>query len=1083
MKIQIYIRLRLMLLVCLLLFYFTGAASSIYTEDGEIQGIIKNENKAGIPGCTVQNKRTKVTTQSAADGRFSIAGAVGDTLVITHVYYNPATVVADDQLRIPEIILRGREKTEEEVIVNTGYQLLPRERSSGAFNIVSNKMLNEQVGPGILDRLRNVSNVYFDTKNVDGRKGRPISIRGLSTINGYADPLIVLDNFPYDGDLNDINPDDVESITILKDATAASIWGAKSANGVIVITTKKSKYSNPISIGLSSRVTVTGKPNLSAYRDMSVKDHIDVEQYLFKNNFQLGDTSAAIHPPFTPVYEMLLKRRAGQISAADSVTFLNDLLSVDPQRQYLDNFYEPALTQQYNLSLTGGGEKYAWMVSGSYNRVAGNLKLNGNEKKNLRIENRFRPFKNLELNMGIYYTQSKAESSPTPVYKSVLVGSKWVPYLRFKDNNGSPVAIDRLYRGVYTDTAGAGQLLNWKYYPLTDYQHQKTTMLNQNWLWQFGANYSFLRHFSAALLYQQEQQTSEQQKLSGVESFYTRDLINQFAQRGLKPDGSLSFNIPVGDIFSSVHTKTLVRNARGQISYSRSGRLFTTYALAGGELRDVKTFGGSNMTLYGYTADPLHYGAVNYNTPYPNFVTGAYSTIAGAPLLSGTSVNRFVSAYLNTAVTYRNRYTFNGSLRRDASNIFGLSTNDKWNPFWSTGVAWNLSKEAFYHIQWLSVLKLRASLGIGGNIDPSRTALPVSLVGTDPITNFSIRSISSLNNPSLRWEQSRQLNLALDLEAFNRRISGSVDFYFKKSENLFGPAALDYTTWGQTNTVVKNIASMKGHGVEISLQTQNVTTPVLWQTNFMLNYNASKVTDYFFQNSLGIGYFVQSGGRSIYPVVGKPLYSFAAYRWGGLDAKGDPQGYLGTELSTDYQKISSAKITDESSYLFIGTADPKVFGSVNNSFSYKSFFVSANISYRLGYYFRRPVLQYNQLYYTGVGNLEFESRWRQPGDEHTTSVPSMVYTSYPQFTNRDLFYQYAAVNVLHADNIRLEYINFGYTFQTGKTKRLPFRQFTTTVNIANLGIIWKRNKDGLDPDYPAMTPPPPQYTISISAGF
>lgn len=1073
----------ILVLICSLVIVGTHATNLASKFDKAIYGIIKNENGVGIPGCTILNKRTNVYTTSKEDGRFVIEGFKGDTLEISHVYYVTQRIVITESQHIPEIILKGRETIEDEVVVNTGYQQLPKERSSGSFNVISNKVLNEQVSPNILDRLRNVSNVYFDAKTVDNRKGRPITIRGLSTINGYSDPLIVLDNFPYEGNLADINPDDVESISILKDATAASIWGAKSANGVIVITTKKGKYNQPLSINFTTRLSIGSKPDLSVYRDLPVKDYIDVEKYLFDNNFQVSDTASINHTPFTPVYEMLLKRRAGQISAQDSAGFIRNLLSVDPAKEYLNNFYQNPVIQQYNLTLGGGTEKYSWLMSGSYNRSIGTLKRNGDEKKNLRIENRYKPFKGLELNMGLYYTQTTETSRPTPSYKSVLIGNKWVPYLRFTDGNGNPAAVDRLYRNIYTDTAGAGQLLNWKYYPLDDYKYESTSNLSQSWLWQFSANYSFLKHFSATVNYQQEQQTSERGKLSTIESFYTRDLINQFAQSGISTDGSLTFNIPVGDIYSIGHGRMLTRNARGQLNYSKTTTNLSIYALAGGELREAKVFGGDNITLYGYSEDPLHFSSINYNTPYPNYVTGYYSTIVGGPLMAVSSTNRFVSAYVNTAVTFKNRYTFNGSLRRDASNIFGLSTNDKWNPFWSTGLAWNISNEGFYGLKWLSLLKLRTTLGVGGNIDPSRTALPVSLVSTDQYTNYPVRSIKSLNNPALRWEQSKQLNVALDLEALNHRLIGSFDFYIKKSENLFGPAPLDYTAWGQTNTVIKNVASMKGRGVEINILSKNVLKPLEWTTGLLFNYNNSRVVDYFIEDARGIGFFIPSGGRSIFPVVGKPLYSFAAYRWGGLDKEGNPQGYVDGALSTDYQKISNAKMDDVSSYVFMGNADPKLFGSISNTFNYKSFYISANVSYRLNYYFRKPALQYNSLYYAGIGDREFSKRWQSPGDELTTSVPSMVYTTYPQFLNRDLFYQYSEVNVLRADNIRLEYINVGYTLETGKWKRSAFKQLTLAANVANLGLLWAKNREGIDPDYPALSSPPVQFTFSLSARF
>ena len=234
--------------------------------------------------------------------------------------------------------------------------------------------------------------------------------------------------------------------------------------------------------------------------------------------------------------------------------------------------------------------------------------------------------------------------------------------------------------------------------------------------------------------------------------------------------------------------------------------------------------------------------------------------------------------------------------------MFGLSTNDKWNPFWSAGAAWNMTNEKFFSKSVFSFLKLRATVGIGGNVDPTRTALPVATAWNDPVTGYYALNIRQINNPSLKWEQSRQVNLAVDFETAKQRISGSLDFYFKKGTNLYGPSPIDYTAWGKTNSIVKNIAAMKGRGIELSLQTKNVTGLFEWNSGLLFNYNESKTTDYYQTNPANVYYFILSGGE-IAPVVGKPLYAVAAYKWGGLDSNGDPQGYINGTLSTDYAKI------------------------------------------------------------------------------------------------------------------------------------------------------------------------------------
>jgi len=1080
-------------LVC---YFIIGSSSGIlYAADicygvdqysmSQIKGRITDDRDEPVVGCNIKNVNTGQNTRSDKNGSFIIEAKKGDTLLVTHMSYTPVTHIVSGMDDFAMIRLKsGGTVVEDSVIVSSGYENIPKDRSAGAFAVIDNKLLNEQFSPNILDRLKNVSNIYFDPKNlIYTRSGNPISLRGLSSINGTTDPLIVLDNFPYEGEINNINPDDIESISILKDATAASIWGAKSANGVIVITTKKSKFNQPVSIGFSSNISMSELPILLTYPQMSVKDYIEIESYLFGKNYRLSDTASLLRPPLTPLYEMLLKRKNGSISATDSAGFISELLSVNPEKEYLDNFYRKAFTQQYNLSLNGGGNKFTWLMSGSYNHLSNMLLANHSQRKNFRMVNRYTPVDNLDISVSLYYTNSSENTSPTPTYNSVKVGSKTVPYLRFRDTDGNPIAIDRDYRGLYTDTAGNGRLLDWKYYPAEDYQYQANKSSLTSLLWNASISYRFIKNFNAQVSYQQEQQQTELIKNNSLNSFFTRDVINRFTSRPSNSTGTWVNNLPIGDIYSTQQAKQTSYNVRAQLNYAKTWNSFAFNSLLGGELRERKMYGGSSMTLYGYVEDPLTYGNVNFGIPYPSYVNASSMYISGAPTPGNKVINRYVSGFMNGALTYDKRYTFNYSLRQDAANTFGLSTNDKWNPFWSVGGAWNIVNENFFPKNLFANLRLRATVGIGGNVDPSKTALLILLSGTEPATNYPRRRVNSLNNPSLRWEKSKQTNIALDFSSLNDRIGGSVDYYFKKGTDLYGPAQFDYTAWGLANQITKNVAAMKGKGFEISLNTKNILSPFTWETNFLFNYNSNKVTEYYLTTNQTAAAFIAWEGRNITPVVGMPLYGFAAYRWGGLNEKGDPQGYLNGELSTDYAKIFESGLTDgpNSTVVFKGTADPKYFGSIINRFAYKSFSLSVNISYRLDYYFMRPSLSYNLLYTTGAGHNEYQDRWQNPGDEKLTNVPSMVYTNYLQFVNRSSFYRYADINILRGDHVRLEYINLGYYFRPRRKGTL--KNLMLTANIANLGILWRKNKEELDPDFVYTQTAPKLLTFGVKADF
>ncbi|MBZ4188956.1 SusC/RagA family TonB-linked outer membrane protein [Niabella beijingensis] len=1046
-----------------------------------IEGVISDSLGTAIAGCTIQNKKNGQMTFSNKIGHFQIAASLEDSLLISHTNYLPQTIVITSVYKL-YIHLIERNGLEEEVFVSSGYQRISKARTTGAFSKINEAVLREQVSPNILDRLKNVSNVYFDTKNLSDRNTN-ITLRGLSTINGNMAPLIVLDNFPYNGKISDINPEDVESITLLKDATAASIWGAKSANGVIVITTKKGRYDQPIAVDFSTTVSVSELPSFTKPYDMRRSDYIAVEEYLYKKGYKLSDTSSSIHPPFTPVYEMLLQKQKGLISESDSAAFIQNLLNVNTQDQYRNAFYRKAITQQYSIGLRGGGKNYTWAISGGYNKMASTLLLNNSDKKNLRLENRFKPVKGLEVGLNLFYTQTNVNTHPTPSYNSIKIGSKTVPYLSFTDAQGSPAAIDQYYRGEFIDTLGGGRLLDWHYYPLTDYRYNQSISSMQNLLMGLTINYNFLKHFNLSLNYQQEGQQSDIKEIHEKESYYTRNLINLFTMPATLSSNPLTYNIPLGDILNRSSQKRLARYGRVQLSYQNAWEEFNYTGFTGAEVSETKLYNQDASTYYGYKEDPLSFATLSFNTYYPTYIDGSLQFIPGAPKLNSSNFNRFISGFMNHEFTFKQRYIINASLRSDASNLFGLSANDKWNPFWSGGVAWNIANESFFSKKVFSFFKLRATIGIGGNVDPTRTALPVATSWNDPVTNYYSLNIFQINNPSLKWEQSRQINFGADFEILNQRISGSADFYLKKGTNLYGPSSIDYTAWGKTNTVIKNVAAMKGSGIELSLQSKNLTGPFVWTSSLLFNYNQSTTTDYYQSNASNVYYFILSGGE-IAPVVGKPLYAIAAYKWGGLDSKGDPQGYINGELSTDYDKIrESAYNGDQSGIVYIGQQDPKFFGALNNSFGYKSWQLSFNLSYKLGHYFQRPALNYNTLYATGTGNSEYENRWQQPADETRTNVPAMVYTDYPSFSGRDAFYTASEISYLRADHVRLEYINLGYSFPHDGKGHSFFKELSVNSNITNLGIIWRKNKEHLDPDYYYTNMPPRQYSLSLRATF
>jgi len=366
---------------------------------------------------------------------------------------------------------------------------------------------------------------------------------------------------------------------------------------------------------------------------------------------------------------------------------------------------------------------------------------------------------------------------------------------------------------------------------------------------------------------------------------------------------------------------------------------------------------------------------------------------------------------------------------------------------------------------------------LSGNIDLSRSAVTTISYApaTNPYTQQKIARFSQYGDPELRWEKVAMTNIALDFGAKNNRINGSIDLFFKKGSDLFGPAQIDYTA-GTDITLTKNVAALKGKGGDIIINSSNIKRKYFqWQSNLNFSWYKDKVTNYY-RTDINGRFYVTPESPTFTGIIGKPLYSFYSYKWRGLDSNnGDPVGIINGYDSKNYNAITgdSTLITD---LIYSGSAIPVIYGSLGNSFSWKSLTLSFRVQYNLGYYYRRKAIDYSGLFSNGDGgHSEYANRWIKSGDEQHTNVPSMVY---PANSNRDFFYKNAEINAVRGDHVRLQYINVAYDFiRDNYNKMRGFEKINVYLNIANVGLLWRANKEGIDPDY--RSGPPPTRTITI----
>lgn len=1039
-----------------------------------VSGQVKAESGMPLPGATLAVAGTSIGTSTGTDGSFVLNVPPRSTITVSFIGYESKEVKVKNSAPGHLVISLERTETKLEAIdiVSTGYETLPRERATGSFAKVNNELFNRQVSTDVISRLKGVAPSLL----LDERTGTTrLNIRGRSTIFANDQPLIILDNFPYEGDLSNINPNDVESIVILRDAAAASIWGVRAGNGVIVITSKRGKFNQKAQVDFNANVTVGNKPDVFYRPAMTTGDFIDMERYLFAQGRYDGELTDPARPAVSPVVEILDRQRKGEISGHEAEEMIHVLKKADVRKDIEQYLYRNSLSQQYTVSARGGGDKYSYYFSSGYDRNLLNAKENTFDRVTLNTLNTFKPLENLDVEINLVHTVSRTGTNNTLSELRMSPGKNLYPYARLADENGKPLSIVKDYSSSFVNDAVDMGYLDWRYTPIEELRNSDNNSKAKNTRVNSSIRYRFLKGFTAEFRYQYENQDYGYRQLQDVGTYYTRDLINSYTS---VDNAALTRNIPYGGVLTTGNQTLTSNNGRLQVNYQKVWGKNEFNALGGVEIREIKS-NGYGGKYYGYDSNTGAFSNVDYNEAFILYPRGLAALIPGPTSISSTT-DRFRSYYLNAAYTRDGKYTISASARRDESNLFGVSANQKGVPLWSLGAAWDISKESFWQSPF-DYLKIRGSLGYNGNFDNTVTAYTTARYsGNYYFTQQPYATLSTPPNNNLRWEKIRVANLGVDFSIKSGRLSGSLDVYSKEGKDLIGNGPLNATTG--FSTFKGNIAASKGSGLDVQVNSVNINSPVTWSTSLLVSYSTDKVTSYELKPEISNifldGSAILSDGAIYSPVVGKPLFSIYSYRWAGLsNDKGDPLGYLEGTASADYSKLLQSPLD---SLVYNGRATPPVFGALRNTVTFKSLSVSFNITYKMGYYFRRQSVSYSNLVNNYITHSDFAQRWEQPGDELHTDIPSFTY---PTNSSRDIFYSRSEVLVERADHIRLQDVRVGYTLGKDRMPRFLFPGLEVYLYMNNLGLLWRANKHGIDPDYGNLLPSPKSFALGIKGTF
>lgn len=1065
--------------------------SKIQQEDYTLTGTVSDEFGNTISGATVEVLHKKKWDITRDGGKYRLTVQAKDTLLFSYLGLKKLKVPVDRRTVIDISLKEDIEQLNAVTVTaaeSNGYTKIPKERSTGSFASVSKEELQKVPTIDLNERLEG----KIPGVNVNPRTGN-IEIRGTNSYS-LTPPLIVIDGFPMSTEefsftksranpgyaiLSYLNPDDIESLTVLKDAAATAIWGSRAANGVIVIETKKGKKSAPV-VNISSTVTLSDKISLDKLREMNSAQYVDLELEMLEKNYIVDNSTnwQAANP--SALQTAYFQEKRGEISLEERDAIIAELASRDNSSQVNNYLLQNKITQQYDFSVSGGGTNNTYYASLGYNQDKGAMKSNSSKSYNVTLNNSFDIRDYLTLETGVNYVKSKYNLNTTSNEAlSLASNSSLRPYDLLTDANGN--GIDRYLKftpAVIDDLTSKGYL-PWTYNYLDElnYNNNITTGNALRFTAKLTANLTNWLRVSASGRYNKIRDEVEQ--INQQESYYTRNLINEATS--YTQAGGLVYGIPLGAYRYSSYDVTEDQSLRLQATVDKvfNGQHNLNF-LIGLETREEKNERAAR-SVYGYDLDSNTFKAVN-PTEYYTTVYGWDTFIGSSDNSIGKYLNRFASYYSLGSYSFRNKYHVSGSLRLDDYNLLGASSRNRIMPLWSTGLKWDISKENFLeNTDWLSVLSLRATYGKTGSTPPGGLGniYPIINTSTDFNTQLPVGTISTPENAELKWETTKSWNFGLDYGLFNGRISGNVDVYFKKSLDILTNVPFN-PTYG-FSFLTYNTGTLKGSGIDLGITGIILNGDLSWSSTFNFGYNTNEVTDSRFEVTTTNQYFGAA------PILNKPLTSLYAYNWAGLDENGQSQIYnaAGDIIDSD-QGIVDVNPED---LVYMGTTRAPYSGGFFNNFNYKNWSLTIQMTYYMGHVFRNQVLSnypsFSGIHYGPVSREGLAAeRWMNPGDENFTNVPGLSnlnFNSINRFKN-------ASINVLSADHIRLQQIGLGYNLPASFFGDSFFKAASLNLAVRNLGILWRANDQKIDPLYRSINnystlPPERNYTLSVSLSF
>ncbi|UYU42747.1 SusC/RagA family TonB-linked outer membrane protein [Bacteroides salyersiae] len=1041
-------RINLRLVLTFLAIVVSATLWAAVQQEIRISGTVISDGEP-LPGVSVQIKGETTGTITDMDGKYSISAPSDAILVYRFVGLKTVEQSVNGRNMI-NVTLESDSKELDEVMV-VAYATAKKYSFTGAASTVKGDEIAKLQVASVSRALEGtVSGVQASAASGQPGTDAEIRIRGIGSINASSAPLYVVDGVPFDGSVNSINPDDIASMTVLKDAASAALYGSRGANGVIIITTKQGQTDSKTTVNVKASFGGSNRA-VRDYDRIGTNDYFQLYWEALRNQYAKDTENYTPATAAAQASKDLVTKLMGDGPNPYGTNYPQpvgtDGKLVDGARPLWDFDWSDAMEQQalrteLNLNVSGGGQKNQYFFSAGYLNDKGIALESGYQRFNLRsnITSEMTSWLKGGVNMSFAHSMQNYPVSSDTKTSNVINAGRTMPgfYPIYEVNADGSLKTDA--NGELIPDFGSyrpsGSTSNWNLpatLPLDKSERMKDEFSGRTFLEvTFIPGLKFKTSFNFDLI-----------------NYNSLDFTNSL----------IGPSVTTGGGSSRVNTRTFSWTWNNIVTYDKTIGEHHFNILAGQE-------------AYSYRYDELSASRTKMALPdMPELVVG--SQLTGG---SGYRIDYALAGYFTQLLyDYQSKYFFSASYRRDGSSRFAPET--RWGNFWSLGASWRIDRENFMisTSDWLSALTLKASYGAQGNDNLGTYYASKGLYAI--VSNLGENALVSdrIATPKLKWETNLNFNVGIDFSLWNNRVSGSFDFFQRRSKDLLysRPVApsLGY------KSVDENVGALKNTGIELSLNGTLINTQdFIWKLGLNLTHYKNEVTE------LPLKDMPPSGVNKL--AVGRSVYDFYTKEWAGVDPEnGNPLWYMDI-LDKDDNVVgrgTTSVYKDATDYFVNKSSLPKVYGGFNTSFSYKGVELSAIFAYSVGGYIMNrdiTMILHNGSSAGRAWSKEILNRWTP--ENRYTDVPALATT-----TNN--WTSYSTRFLQNNSYMRLKNLTLSYTLPKQLVSKASLSNVQVFVQSDNLFTI-HRNQ-GLDPEqgitgltyyrYPAMR----SFTGGINVTF